>query len=50
MTELYEAVVKGKKMFHDGKWGAATLEVCQAILKSGEERREIRMSRQVPAE
>ena len=50
VTELYEAVVKGKKMFHDGKWGAATLEVCQAILKSGEERREIRMSRQVPAE
>ena len=50
VTELYEAVVKGKKMFHDGKWGAATLEVCQAILKSGEERREIRMSHQVPAE
>ena len=49
LTELYEAVVKGKKMFHDGRWGQATLEVCLAILQSAAERREIRLKHQVPA-
>jgi len=48
LTELYEAVVQGRKMFHDGRWGQATLEVCLAILQSSEERREITLKRQVP--
>ncbi len=47
ITELYEAVVKGKPMFHDGRWGEATLEVCLGILQSATERREITMSHQV---
>jgi len=49
VMELYEAVVNGKPMFHDGRWGEATLEVCFAILKSAAERREIFLSHQVPA-
>ena len=48
ITELYDAVVNGKPMFHDGRWGEATLEVCLGILRSAEERREIMMSHQVP--
>jgi hypothetical protein len=48
LGELYEAVVNNRPVFHDGRWGQATLEVCLAILKSGEERREIYMSHQVP--
>lgn len=48
VTELYNAVVHGKHMFHDGRWGQATLEVCLAILQSAAERKEIMMSHQVP--
>jgi phthalate 4,5-cis-dihydrodiol dehydrogenase len=49
MRELYEAVVNGRPVFHDGRWGEATLEVCLAILQSTAERREILMSHQVPS-
>ena len=49
MRELYEAVVNDRPVFHDGRWGEATLEVCLAILQSTAERREILMSHQVPA-
>lgn len=45
--ELYDAVVKGRPVFHGGRWGAATLEVCLAMLDSAKERREIFLSRQV---
>jgi len=48
VTELYEAVMNGCPMFHDGRWGEATLEVCLAILQSAAERREVYMSHQVP--
>ena len=27
VEELYDAVVKGRPVFHGGRWGAATLEV-----------------------
>jgi hypothetical protein len=49
VAELYEAVTKGRQIFHDGRWGEATLEVCLGILQSAAERREIMMSHQVPA-
>lgn len=49
VEELYYAVVHGRPVFHDGRWGAATLEVCLAILESAEKRREIFLSRQVPS-
>jgi phthalate 4,5-cis-dihydrodiol dehydrogenase len=49
VEELYDAVVKGRPAFHDGRWGAATLEVCLAMLDSARERKEILLSRQVPS-
>jgi phthalate 4,5-cis-dihydrodiol dehydrogenase len=49
LGEFYEAIVYGRPVAHDGRWGEATLEVCLGILQSGAERREILMSRQVPA-
>ncbi|HYY24758.1 MAG TPA: Gfo/Idh/MocA family oxidoreductase [Candidatus Udaeobacter sp.] len=47
--ELYEAVVSHRPVFHDGRWGEATLEVCLAILESAEKRKEIFLSHQVPS-
>ncbi|HXF74601.1 MAG TPA: Gfo/Idh/MocA family oxidoreductase [Methylomirabilota bacterium] len=49
VEELYNAVAHDRPVFHDGRWGAATLEVCLAILESAEKRREIFLSRQVPS-
>lgn len=49
VEELYDAVVKGRPVFHGGRWGAATLEVCLAILESAEKRKEIMLSHQVPS-
>jgi phthalate 4,5-cis-dihydrodiol dehydrogenase len=49
VEELYNAVAHDRPLFHDGRWGAATLEVCLAILESAEKRREIFLSRQVPS-
>jgi len=42
-------VVHKRPVFHDGRWGAATLEVCLAMLESAEKRQEIFMSHQVPS-
>jgi phthalate 4,5-cis-dihydrodiol dehydrogenase len=50
VEELYQAVVNDRPVFHDGRWGEATLEVCLAILESAKERREIHLSHQVPTE
>jgi len=49
VAELYQAVMSGRPLFHDGRWGEATLEVCLGILKSAAERKEIFLSHQVPA-
>jgi phthalate 4,5-cis-dihydrodiol dehydrogenase len=49
IEELYGAVVHGRRVFHDGQWGAATLEVCLAMLESAKERKEIFLSHQVPS-
>src|ERR671937_232595 len=48
LEELYEAVVLGKPLWHDGRWGMATLEVCLAIMESARQRQEVRLQRQVP--
>lgn len=47
IEELYQAVVNDRPVFHDGRWGEATLEVCLAILESAKARREIHLSHQV---
>ncbi|HEX8969034.1 MAG TPA: Gfo/Idh/MocA family oxidoreductase [Chloroflexota bacterium] len=48
LEELYDAVVGGKPLWHDGRWGMATLEVCLAIMESARQRQEILLRHQVP--
>jgi phthalate 4,5-cis-dihydrodiol dehydrogenase len=47
LEELYDAVVGGKPLWHSGRWGMATLEVCLAIMESARERKEIMLKHQV---
>lgn len=49
LDELYNAIVHGKPLTHGGRWGQATVEVCQALLQSAAERREVMLEHQVPA-
>ncbi len=49
VEELYNAVVHNRPVFHDGRWGAATLEVCLAMIESAKQRKEIFLSHQVPS-
>lgn len=48
IDELYQAVVNARPVFHDGRWGEATLEVVLGIMESARERREVFMTHQVP--
>lgn len=48
VDELYQAIVHGRPVLHDGQWGKATLEVCLAILESARSRREVSLAHQVP--
>jgi phthalate 4,5-cis-dihydrodiol dehydrogenase len=48
LDELYGALALGKPIFHDGRWGMATLEVCLALMQSAKERKEIMLTRQQP--
>jgi phthalate 4,5-cis-dihydrodiol dehydrogenase len=41
VEELYAAVAEGAPPLHGGEWGAATMDVCFAILKSSREKREV---------
>ena len=47
LEELYDAVFNGKPLWHNGRWGLATLEVCLALMQSAAERREIMLQHQV---
>jgi phthalate 4,5-cis-dihydrodiol dehydrogenase len=47
VEELYQAVINDRPVFHDGRWGQATLEVCLAMLESAAERREVFLKHQV---
>jgi phthalate 4,5-cis-dihydrodiol dehydrogenase len=49
IDEMVDAVMNGRQPLHNGEWGMATMEVCQAILQSARERKEIFLSRQVAA-
>jgi phthalate 4,5-cis-dihydrodiol dehydrogenase len=49
VEELYNAVMNGRPVFHGGRWGTATLEVCLAMLESAKQRKEIFLSHQVPS-
>jgi hypothetical protein len=41
LMDLYRGVVHGERIFHDGRWGMATLEVCLALLQSARTRSEV---------
>ena len=47
INELYEAVFNNRPLFHDGRWGEATLEVCRGILESARSGKELTLSHQV---
>ena len=49
LDEMYQAVLDDHPVWHDGRWGTATMEVVLAIMQSARERREIPMSHQVPS-
>jgi phthalate 4,5-cis-dihydrodiol dehydrogenase len=44
---MHDALIGGRKPFHDGRWGLATLEVCFGILESARTGRGVTMTRQV---
>jgi phthalate 4,5-cis-dihydrodiol dehydrogenase len=48
MEEFYDAIMSGRPVFHDGRWGQSTLEVCLGILQSTEQKKEIYMKHQLP--
>jgi phthalate 4,5-cis-dihydrodiol dehydrogenase len=48
LMDMYEGIVNGKPLYHDGAWGRATLEVCLAMIESGRTHKEIPMKLQVP--
>lgn len=48
LEEMRDAVALDRPVYHDGRWGMATLEVCLAIMQSARERREIMLSHQSP--
>jgi phthalate 4,5-cis-dihydrodiol dehydrogenase len=50
LMELADALSEGREPFLDAAWGRATLEVCVAILESAQQRREIELKYQVPAQ
>jgi phthalate 4,5-cis-dihydrodiol dehydrogenase len=47
LEELHGAVIDGKRAYHTGEWGRATLEAALAVMQSATERREIMLTRQV---
>ena len=49
LLEMYAAVVDARPLFHDGRWGLATLEVCLGILESAATGAEVLMHHQVAA-
>jgi phthalate 4,5-cis-dihydrodiol dehydrogenase len=47
LDELYDAIVHGAPIYHDARWGMATLEAVLAIMDSARLDREVRLSHQV---
>jgi len=48
IEELYQAVMNGRDLYHDGVWGMAMLEVALAIRESSISRKEIKLRHQTP--
>jgi phthalate 4,5-cis-dihydrodiol dehydrogenase len=47
LQDFYQCLVSDKRVAHDGLWGKATLEVCLAIMKSSQQKRDVTLSHQV---
>jgi phthalate 4,5-cis-dihydrodiol dehydrogenase len=48
IDEMYAAVTEDRPVYHDGRWGMATLEVCLAIMESARTRKEVFLTHQTP--
>lgn len=46
LMELYEGVVNGRPLRHDGRWATGTVEVCLAIEESARSGQEVPLTRQ----
>ena len=49
IDELCDAIEGARNPLHDGEWGLATLEICDAMLRSARQGREISLQRRVDA-
>jgi len=47
LENVYDAIVYGKPVLRDGRWGEATIEVLAAMMESSRTQSEIRLSHQV---
>ncbi len=48
LLELYNAVVNGTPVYHDGAWGMATLELITGLMESSRTGKDVRLTHQVP--
>ncbi len=48
LLELYNAVVYGAPVYHDGAWGMATLELITGLMESSRTGKDVRLTHQVP--
>ena len=48
LIELWDALEENRKPFLDAHWGRATLEVCMAMLRSSDDKREVMLEHQSP--
>jgi len=48
LNSFYDAIVHGRALPCDGRWGMATVEVLLGIEQSGRERHEVMLQHQVP--
>ena len=48
VQEMYDAVFKGKPVFHSGRWGMATAEAIFGMVESSRLGKEIALTHQVP--
>jgi phthalate 4,5-cis-dihydrodiol dehydrogenase len=47
LEELYAGIVLGQPIYHDGRWGMATLEACLGLMESARTHSEVQLTRQV---
>ena len=48
LMELFNAVRLGAPVYHDGRWGMATLELITGIMESSRTGKDVALTHQVP--